>query len=100
MIHAVSSYTSAPWVVSTGICDASDHANFYVTTTDGKSIANCGPMGESNAKHIVNCVSSLALIHSILASSLQWNADTLDSIAEVLSARGFPIEYISSKDAE
>ena len=100
MINIVSSYTSTPWVVSAGIRNAGDRAVFYVTTKEGKSIANCGPTGEANAKHIVNCVSGLTLIHSILANSHQWNADTLDSIAEVLSARGFPIENILSRDAE
>jgi len=80
--------------------DADDHAIFFVTTIDRKSIANCGSTGEANAKHIVKCVNGMALIYSILSNSHQWNADTLDSITEVLYGLEFPIENIVARDTE
>ena len=96
----VNSYTPTPWVVSVDLRDARDQAIFCVSTIDGKSIANCGSAGEANAEHIVKCVSGIALIHSILADNYEWNADTLDNIAEVLYTLGFTTENIIAKRTE
>jgi hypothetical protein len=90
MIDIKGSNPSTPWLVSRAPA-VGDPASFYVTTLDGRSIADCGPAGETNAKHIVRCVTAIRLIDSVLKNTHDWNADTLDNIAEVLRALEFAV---------
>jgi hypothetical protein len=100
MIRGKDLHTPAPWIVSVGVPGASDQPYFCVSTVDGKLIANCGSAGEANAKHIIKCVSGITLIHSILTNSREWNADTLDNIAEVLNTLGLMTENTIATHAE
>jgi hypothetical protein len=60
-------HTPGPWRIASNMRGIGNAAVAGIEDQNGRAIANCGSDGEYNARHIVSCVNS----HAILLDAIQ-----------------------------